>query len=115
MNAFSSFDIVGLASGRTSGLCLSDDVVAWLSVYSEVQMICTWSSWCHCHPINSGFIKVQIGLTSLVTAYPGCCGKVSMYNDYAAPVFVYLFIYNKPRDDDDDDSDDYSGATCGHM
>jgi len=50
-----------------------------------------------------------------VTAYPGCCGKVSMYNDYAAPVFVYLFIYNKPRDDDDDDSDDYSGATCGHM
>jgi len=43
--------------------------------------------------------------------YPGCCGKVSMYNDYAAPVFVYLFTYNKPRDD----NDDYSGATRGHM
>ena len=22
----------------------------WLSVCSKVQMICIWSSWCHCHP-----------------------------------------------------------------
>jgi len=33
----------------------------WLSVCSEVQMICTWSSWCHCHPIISCFIKIQNG------------------------------------------------------
>jgi len=26
-------------------------VLAWLSVWSEMQMICIWSSWCHCHPI----------------------------------------------------------------
>jgi len=29
---------------------LSDEVLAWLFAYSEVRMICIWSSWCHCHP-----------------------------------------------------------------
>jgi len=23
--------------------------LAWLSAWSEVQMICIWCSWCHCH------------------------------------------------------------------
>ena len=41
----------------------------------EVQMICIWSSCCHCHPIISCFIKIQIGLTVLVPAYPGCSGQ----------------------------------------
>jgi len=45
------------------------------SVCSKVQMICIWSSLCHCHPIISFFIKIQIGLTFLVLAYPGCHGK----------------------------------------
>jgi len=31
-----------------------------------------WSSWCHCHPIISCFIKIEIGLNFLVPAYPGC-------------------------------------------
>jgi len=53
----------------------SGDLLAWLSGWSEVQMICIWSSWCHCHHIISGFIKIQIGLTFLVPAYPGCPGK----------------------------------------
>jgi len=29
-----------------------DEVLAWLSVGGKVQMICIWSGWCHCHPIN---------------------------------------------------------------
>ena len=29
---------------------LSDEVLVWLSVCSEVQIVCIWSSWCHCHP-----------------------------------------------------------------
>ena len=33
-----------------------------VSVRSEVQMICTWSSWCHCHPIISCCSKIQNGL-----------------------------------------------------
>jgi len=48
---------------------LSHDVLAWLSVWSEVQMICIWSSWCHWYPIDCCFIKIQIGLTFLVPAY----------------------------------------------
>jgi len=54
---------------------LSDEVVMWLSIWSEVQMICMWSSWCHCHPIISCFIKIQFGITFLVPGYPGCPGK----------------------------------------
>jgi len=54
---------------------LSDEVLAWLSVWSEVQMICIWSSCCHCHPIISCCSKIQNGLTFLVPAYPGCPGK----------------------------------------
>jgi len=54
---------------------MSDEVLAWLSVWSDVQMICIWSSWCHCHPIVSCFIKIQIGLTFLVLAYTGFPGR----------------------------------------
>jgi len=38
------------------------EVLAWLSVWSKVQMICKWSSWCHCHPIISCSTKIQNGL-----------------------------------------------------
>jgi len=41
---------------------LSGEVLAWLSVWSEVQMVCIWSSWCHCHPIISCSSKIQNGL-----------------------------------------------------
>jgi len=49
--------------------------MAWLSVWSEMQMIYIWSSWCHCHPIISCFTKIQIGLTFLLPALPGCPRK----------------------------------------
>jgi len=51
------------------------DMLVWLFVWSEGQMICIWSSWCHCHRVISCFIKIQIGLTFLLAAYPGCPGK----------------------------------------
>jgi len=38
---------------------MSGEVLAWLSVWNEVQMICVWSSWCHCHPIISCSSKIQ--------------------------------------------------------
>jgi len=41
---------------------LSGEVLARLSVLSEVQMICIWSSWCHCHPIIPCCSKIQNGL-----------------------------------------------------
>ena len=35
----------------------SGEVLAWLSVCSKMQIICIWSSCCHCHPIVSRFIN----------------------------------------------------------
>jgi len=29
---------------------LSDEVLMWLSVWSEVHIVCIWSSWCRCIP-----------------------------------------------------------------
>ena len=28
-----------------------DEVLAWFSVWSEVQMTCIWFGWYHCHPV----------------------------------------------------------------
>ena len=40
-----------LVSGRASSLQkLSDEVLVWLSVCSEVHIVCTWSSWSHYIP-----------------------------------------------------------------
>ena len=57
------FDTVGWASGRASGLWkLSDGVLAWLSVWSEVQIVCIWSSWCHCIPSTIASLKSRLVL-----------------------------------------------------
>ena len=44
-------------------------MLAWLSVWSEVQT-CVWPSWCHCYSL-SRFSNIQVGFTFLVLAYPG--------------------------------------------
>ena len=69
------FDPVGWALGRASACNkLSNEVLAWLSVWSRVQMICI-SSRHHCHSIISCFIKIQIGL-----ALNGCLSPVGLTN-----------------------------------
>jgi len=35
-------------------------VLARLSVRSVVQMICIWSSWCHCHPSSLASVKSRM-------------------------------------------------------
>ena len=30
--------------------CMSDELLAWLSVWNELQIVCIWSSRCYCHP-----------------------------------------------------------------
>jgi len=73
--AFSALTLlVGHQEEHPACKTLSGKVLAWLSVWSEVQMICIWSSWCQCHPIILYFIKIQIGLTFLVPAYPSYPG-----------------------------------------
>jgi len=49
-------------------------VLAWLSVWSEVQS-CIWPSCCHCHSPSLCFNKIQIGFTFLVPARPGGPGQ----------------------------------------
>ena len=48
---------------------LSGGLLAWLSVWSEVQT-CIWPSWCHCHSLSLASVKSR-GLTFLVPAHPG--------------------------------------------
>ena len=48
---FCLVNTVRWASGRAFGLWkLSDEMLVWFSVWSEVQIVCIWSSWCHRHP-----------------------------------------------------------------
>ena len=56
---------------------LSDGVLVWLSVWSDVQIVCIWSSWCHCIPkphhllplLNPDWFYLS------GTDLPGCPGK----------------------------------------
>jgi len=76
VTAFSALTLlVGHQEEQPACKKLSDEVLAWSPVCSEVQMIFIWSSWCHCQPIISCFVEIQISLTFLVPAYPGCPGK----------------------------------------
>jgi len=69
----------------------SSEVLAWLFIWSKVQIICILSSWCHCHPIVSCLIKIQLGLSFLVLTYPGCPGKeaVEWLSVFVKSEFVY--------------------------
>ena len=66
----------------------SGGVLAWLSVWSEVQT-CIWSSWCHCHslslaPVKSRFVlPFWYRLTQVVLEkrpLNGCCCCCCPYN-----------------------------------
>ena len=58
-------DVVGVLVGRQEGhtACkkLSGGVLAWLSVWSDVQT-CTWPSWCHCHLLSLASVKSRLVL-----------------------------------------------------
>ena len=61
-----AFSALTLLDGRREEHLVSnvnDEVLTWLSVWDEMQMICIWSSWCHCQRIISYFIKIQNSLT----------------------------------------------------
>ena len=66
---------VGRQEGHQVCKKLSGGVLAWFSVWSEMQT-CIWPSYCHCHSLTvSCFSKIQIGFTFLVPAHPGSPGK----------------------------------------
>jgi len=73
--AFSAFDVPSMLwccwLGSSKSIWrlkkLSDGVLAWLSVWGEVQ-ICIWPSWCHCHSLSLASVKSRL---VLVLAYLG--------------------------------------------
>jgi len=68
--------LVGRQEGHLVCKDLCDEVSVWLSVWSEVQIVCIWSSWCHCHPETpSSLASFRTRFAFLVPAYPGCPGK----------------------------------------
>ena len=65
--AFSALTLlVGRQEGHPTCKKLSSEMLAWLSVWSEVQA-CIWPSWCHCH--------CQIGFSFVVLAHMGSPGQ----------------------------------------
>ena len=62
MFAFSALTLlVGWQEGHPACKNLSGGVLAWLSVWSEVQT-CIWPSWCHCHPLSLASVKSRLVL-----------------------------------------------------
>jgi len=53
--------LVGRQEGHLVCKKLSDGVLAWLSVWSEVQT-CIWFSWCHCHSLSLASVKSRLVL-----------------------------------------------------
>ena len=62
---------------------LTDEVSAWLSVCSEVQIVCRWSSWCTASQNSvSCLIQIQASFTFLVPAFPNCPRKDAVKWEY---------------------------------
>jgi len=60
--AFSALTLlVGRQEGHSSCKKLSGGVLAWLSVWSEVQT-CTRPIWCHCHSLSLASVKSRLVL-----------------------------------------------------
>ena len=58
--AFSALTLlVGRQEGHPACKKLSGGVLAWLSVWSEVQT-CIWPCWCHCHSLSLASVKSRL-------------------------------------------------------
>ena len=53
--------LVGWQEGHPAYKKLSGGVLAWLSVWSEMQT-CIWPSWCHCHSLSLASVKSRLVL-----------------------------------------------------
>jgi len=86
--------LVGWQEGHPACKKLTGVVLAWLSgvvVCLERGTDCIWPRWCHCHSLSC-FIKIQIGFTFLVLAYPGSPGQRTVKRVY---VWIYLTCFIK--------------------
>ena len=63
-------------------------MLAWLSVWSEVQT-CIWPSWCHCHSLPLASVKSRWVYLS-GTGYPGSPGQRAIKRVYVCMFVTYL-------------------------
>ena len=56
-----AFSALTLLVGRQEGHPTCGGVLAWLSVWSEVQT-CIWPSWCNCHSLSLASVKSRLVL-----------------------------------------------------
>ena len=62
LDAFSALTLlVGRQEGHPACKKLNGGVLAWLSVWSEMQT-CIWPSWCHCHSLSLAPVKSRLVL-----------------------------------------------------
>jgi len=62
--AFSALTLlVGWQEEHSTCKKLSGGVLAWFSVWSEVQT-CIWPSWCHCHSLSLASVKSRLVVTA---------------------------------------------------
>jgi len=94
------FDTVGWAAGRASGLWkLSGGVLAWLSVWSEVQT-CIWPSGCYCHSLCLASVKSRLvllfwyRLTWVASEKGPLNGRVWHQLDHMQTICIWLQIDN---------------------
>ena len=104
LNAFSALTLlVGRQEGHPACKKLSGGVLAWLSVWSQVQT-CIWLSWCHCHSLSLASVKSRLvlpfwyRLTWVVLdkgPLNGCvCVCVSRLSSLSAAAFELFFLCN---------------------
>ena len=53
--------LVGWQEGHPACKKVSDGVLAWLSVWSDMQT-CIWPSWCRCHSLSLASVKSRLVL-----------------------------------------------------
>ena len=103
-----NFSALTLLVGRQEGhpVCkkLSGEVLAWLSVWSEVQTY-IWPSWCHCHSLSLASVKSTLVLPfwyRLTQVVPdkgplNVCVCVCVVSTYL-PIFLLLQCTSEPAD-----------------
>ena len=96
MSFFHAFSALMLLVGRQEGhpACkkLSGAVLAWLSVWSEVQT-CIWSSWCHCHSLSLASVKSRLVLPFWYQLTRVVLDKVSLNGCVCVCVFSSHFEF----------------------
>jgi len=103
--------LVGWQEGHPACKILSGGVLAWLSVWSEVQT-CIQPSWCHCHSLSLASVKSRLvlpfwyGLTQVVPnkgPLSGCVCCVCFYDRFldklglAGSPIVFSFTFTEEK------------------